>query len=49
MIATVTQTFQVTTPDDMAQYLKILNEVMECCKVPILQNVNIDYTDRHIK
>ena len=49
MIATVTQTFEIRTEEDMTQYLKILNEVMERCKVPILQNVNIDYTGRLAK
>lgn len=46
MIATVTQTFEIRTEEDMTQYLKILNEIMERSKEPILQNINIDYTER---
>lgn len=49
MIATVTQTFEIRTEEDMTKYLEVVAAIMERSKEPILQTINIDYTGRPVE
>ena len=49
MIATVTQTFDICTEEDMELYLSEMEKIMAMCKLSIFKNINIDYSDRYIE
>ena len=49
MIATITQTFDICTEEDMELYLSEIEKIMAMCKLSILKNINIDYSDRYIE
>lgn len=49
MIATVTQTFEIRSEEDMTKYLEVLAEIMKRSEESILQNINIDYTGRPVE